>query len=163
MNGTYSAIPCPPKTFESDRLVYRALTPQDAQTVFDLYSSCEIATRYMAWPRAKELSNTLPFLHGVERSFRGEEGASTDYSWLISCRVGVGEGDASCFVFLVNLYRISKLDLCLTLTRVRPIDQLSQNICVYLIGSWGEGTRGELDFPGDEANGSWWYALIRKA
>jgi len=93
----------PPKTFSSERLLFRAMTPDDAPLVFDLYASDPITTKYMSFPRATSPSDSRPFLEGVAASFAGRPNDVRQLAWLIQRKdngepiglVGIGPKSSS--------------------------------------------------------------------
>jgi len=94
----------PPRVFETERLRLRALILEDLTLIFKTYTGDPIATKYMAWPRAKTPEDGRPFLISVANSFSGKPVASAQFSWAIhlkatgECIGGCGIGADSEFV-----------------------------------------------------------------
>jgi ribosomal-protein-alanine N-acetyltransferase len=73
----------PAVQLETERLSLTALTLSHKELIFETYSNCEIATRYIAWPRSLSPEDGVPFLTLVENSFKGAEVSNPEFSWLI--------------------------------------------------------------------------------
>ena len=50
------------ETIESARLVLQCPQHQDAESIFTMYASDPVVTRYLAWPRHESLADTEAFL-----------------------------------------------------------------------------------------------------
>lgn len=85
----------PPRLFETERLILRALTIADLDLIFETYAGDPLATRHMAWPRYTKPEDGRPFLEGVEASFSGAPIGTVQFSWLISLRT-TGEAIGGC-------------------------------------------------------------------
>jgi len=70
-----------PKLIETDRLVLRLFTSQDAQSIYEYASDPEV-TRYMDWPTHQSIHTSEEW---IEHSLEGWEQESS-YSWGITCR-----------------------------------------------------------------------------
>lgn len=51
-----------PSTIETERLLLRKPTINDAEAIFERYSSDPIVTRYMSWPTHRTVADTCAFL-----------------------------------------------------------------------------------------------------
>lgn len=76
----------PPRRFETKRLCLRALEPEDAQLVFDLYASDPVATRHMSFPCTGRVEDTRAFVEGSAAYGRGEASDVETYTWIFELR-----------------------------------------------------------------------------
>jgi ribosomal-protein-alanine N-acetyltransferase len=85
----------PPRLFETERLILRALTIADLDLIFQTYTGDLVATKYMAWPRYTQPEDGRLFLEAVDASFSGTPIGSAQFSWLITLK-GTGESIGGC-------------------------------------------------------------------
>lgn len=86
--GSSSAMPRPPESFRTARLIARPPRVADAEAVFAAYGSDPEVTRYLSWCYYTEIEPLREFLRGVVRTW--ETGEGRHYAWLL-CRQGTDE------------------------------------------------------------------------
>ena len=68
--------PKAPTTLESERLIYRAPVPDDAEAIFERYAGDPTVGRYLAWPIHRSITDTEDFLRAAaEEWHRSPSGA----------------------------------------------------------------------------------------
>jgi len=93
----------PPKTFETERLILRAITPDDCALMFRTYTSDPVITKYMSFPRATSPEDSLPFAKATAANFKGQVSDHKMFGWLVFLKdtgecvgsVGIGPTDAT--------------------------------------------------------------------
>ena len=71
--------PQPPRHFETARTFLRPVSLDDAQTIFEGYSSCPVATRFMSFTRHQDLSETVRFATSRVQCWENQ----TAFHWVV--------------------------------------------------------------------------------
>lgn len=69
----------PPESFETERLLLRAPTLSDAETIFTTYACDPEVTRYLVWRPSKSIQETEDFLVRTAEGWKNE----SEFSWAI--------------------------------------------------------------------------------
>jgi ribosomal-protein-alanine N-acetyltransferase len=73
----------PPRSFETSRLMLRAVQSGDSELIFKTYSSDPVVTKYMSFPCARSPEESVPFITGVVANFAGQRSDHEQFAWLV--------------------------------------------------------------------------------
>src|SRR5947207_13617432 len=122
----------PKLTWETDRILARPPTSEDAQVVFENYASDPEVARYMTWRPHRDIAETLEFLRRCERV--SLDGSAFPWSlWLKGTGEFVG-------LFEIRVHR-SAVDLGYALSRRWWRQGLMSEALRSIVQSCRRGTR----------------------